>query len=176
MNWFKNFTKDFNNRSLFTLTLGSGILFSFFLEPSAVLAQMYDREYGREIEQEPPTRIFIPAPATPLPENQIEADAVVSPHNETVDIQLKNQTNALITYQVIGHTGEELISGRDNVMLQDIPLPATVTLVREDNGLLRVIPISSDTDMLEVMLEEEQSLDNEQGSVRIQRGGQVLVY
>ncbi len=161
------------------LGIGGSLVVGLILLSSATSAQMENLPakdnslYEEKPEQVPPVA---PTPSsTPLPEKQIKASATINPSDETVDIQLKNQTNVPITYQVIGHTGQEQIEKNQEVMLKDIPLPATVTLVREDQGLLKVIPMSSDTDRLNVILEEDPSFDSVQGSIRIQPDGQVFL-
>lgn len=51
----------------------------------------------------------------------------------------------------------------------------TITLVREDDGLIEISPIlTSHSEMLEINIEEETSLDSVQGTIRIQADGQVF--
>lgn len=115
----------------------------------------------------------------PSPESLTSPVARVTPENGTVDIKLNNTTNALISYQVIGHTSPRVLAGGTEETLRNLPLPVTITLTRQDNGLLRVLPIESadaPTGTLEVNLDEKIRFDDVQGTIRIQRNGGVYVY
>jgi hypothetical protein len=93
-----------------------------------------------------------------------------------VSVMLKNDTNARISYQAVTHTEVRYLEGGEEVILRDIPIPVTITMVREDKGLLRVMPMSSEEDgMLTINLDEETKFDNNQGALRIQEDGQVFL-
>ncbi|BAZ08996.1 hypothetical protein NIES4071_08020 [Calothrix sp. NIES-4071] len=109
----------------------------------------------------------------PYPESRQNPIAVVAPAG-TVNVRLKNNTNASITYQAIGHTKPRTLSGREEYLLQNLPTPVTITVVRSDGGLLRVVPTSSEG-MLAVSLDETTNFDDNQGVLRIQKDGQVFL-
>ena len=112
----------------------------------------------------------------PLPETRSNAIAVVTPINGKVDVKLKNNTNAIISYEAIGHTQRRFIQGGEEIVLQDLPTPVTITTVRQDKGLVDVAPIStSQAGMLMISLDESRSLDDNLGALRIQRDGQVFL-
>lgn len=120
----------------------------------------------------PPTGVMQP----PLPETRSNPIAMVTPTNGTVDVKLNNDTKALISYEALGHTQRRFISGGEDVVLQNLPTPVTITMVRQDKGLVKVIPVpSSEEGMLEISLQEETTLDNNQGVLRIQKNGQVFL-
>jgi len=56
----------------------------------------------------------------------------------------------------------------------NLPTPVTVTFVRQDKGLVDVIPTSTQQGSLEVSLDESKNLDDNQGVLRIQKDGQVF--
>ena len=117
-----------------------------------------------------------PSMTPPLPENRTQAIARVMPMDGKVDVRLKNNTNALITYEAIGYTQRRTLPGGEEIVLQDLPTPVTVTIVRQDQGLVDVLPIStSEPGLLEVSLDESKSLDDNQGVLRVQRDGQVFL-
>ncbi len=136
------------------------------------------------ILSEPPYNRTNPSsPATtaptspPLPEEQSPPIATVVPMDGTVEVRVKNNTNAIVNYEVVGHTPRRLLPGKQETVLQKLPLPVTVTFGREDKGFVKVMP-SSTTDkqgVLEVALDEDPNLDNNQGVVRIQEDGQVFL-
>ena len=112
----------------------------------------------------------------PVPENRADAIATIKPVAGKVSVILKNDTNARISYQAVQHTKVRYLEGREEVILKDIPTPATLTMIREDGGLLRVMPMSSEEDgMLTVSLDEKTKFDNNQGVLRIQEDGDVFL-
>ena len=117
-----------------------------------------------------------PASVPPLPEERSEPVAMVMPMDGQVSVMLKNNTNALITYEAIGDTQRRYLEGGEETMLQGLPLPLTLTMVRQDDGFIEVVPVTSESGMLEISLDEEtEPLDENQGVVRIQEDGQVFV-
>lgn len=112
----------------------------------------------------------------PLPETRSNAIATVMPMNGKVDVKLKNNTNAIVSYQALGSTDRRFLSAGQEVVLQNIPIPVTLTMVRQDKGLLHIMPMStSQQGMLEVSLNEAQSLNDNLGALRIQSNGQVFL-
>lgn len=113
----------------------------------------------------------------PLPENRSQPIAKVMPMDGKVNVKLKNNTNTLITYEAIGYTQRRALLGGEEIVLQNIPTPVTITMVRKDDGFLEVIPVrTSETDLLEVSLDEDATpLDRNQGALRIQKDGQVFL-
>ncbi|GET41557.1 hypothetical protein [Microseira wollei] len=112
----------------------------------------------------------------PLPETTQSPIAAVTPMAGQVSVKLKNDTNAPISYQAIGHTEPRTLAGGEEIVLQNLPTPVTVTMVREDGGLLEVIPMSSSaTGMLAISLNEKTDFDDNQGALRIQTDGQVFL-
>lgn len=115
-------------------------------------------------------------PQPPLPEERSQAVANVMPMDGMVNVKLKNNTNAIISYEAVGYTQRRFLPGGEETVLQNLPTPVTITLVRQDDGLLEVMPMSaSEQGLLEVGLAEETTLDDTQGVLRIQRDGQVFV-
>lgn len=112
----------------------------------------------------------------PLPAERSDAVARIQPTNGTVDVRLKNNTDAVVSYQAVGHTDRRYMSGGEEIVLQNLPTPITITAVRQDEGWLKMMPISVDeTGQLEVTFEQETTLDSNQGVLRIQEDGQVFV-
>lgn len=112
----------------------------------------------------------------PLPEQQGRAIATVTPVGGKVDVRLKNDTNAVIAYQAIGHTDRRILPAKGEIVLRGLPAPVTITLVRQDNGFIQIIPASSSSSgVLDLSLNEAQNLNEQQGTIRIQRNGNVFV-
>jgi hypothetical protein len=114
----------------------------------------------------------------PLTENQQNAIAIVQPRAGRVQVKLRNDTNTKISYQAIGHTDLRTLAGGEEIVLRDLPTPVTITMVREDGGLLNISPTSasdSDREILTLSLDETNNFGNNQGAVRIQSNGVVYL-
>jgi hypothetical protein len=110
----------------------------------------------------------------PAPEERSEPIAMVMPTDGMVSVKLINNTNALITYEAVGHTEPRTLSGSEEVTMTDLPLPLTLTMVRQDDGFLSIETVESDPGTLAVSLDEEETLiDMNQGVLRIQEDGGV---
>ncbi len=101
--------------------------------------------------------------------------ARVEPTNGVVDIQMMNSTNIPIYYEVTGETERRIISAQEEAYLQNIPLPATITTVRTDDGFLQIVSEQNSEGVLELSLEENAAFDDTQGVIRIQSDGQVFI-
>lgn len=112
----------------------------------------------------------------PLPEQRSEPIAQIAmASGRQVAVRLTNGIASPITYQVLGDTEPRLLMGGASVMLTGLPLPTTITTVREDNGLIDIMAMSSEAGMLEVMLGAEPAFNDTQGVLRIQADGSVYV-
>ncbi|QFS50719.1 hypothetical protein [Nostoc sphaeroides] len=121
---------------------------------------------------------------TPFPESRqsamsddkpLRVYATITPTAGTVDVKLKNNTNAGISYQAIGQTQARYLAGGQEFVLRNLPTPISITLVRQDGGLLKVIPTSTSNGTLAVSLDETTKFDDNQGVLRIQKDGQVFL-
>jgi len=116
-----------------------------------------------------------PLAQPPLPENRAEPIANVTPVAGEVGVRLKNNTNALVSYEAIGYTQRRFLPAGAEATLR-LPTPATITMVRQDEGLLEVMSMpTSRSGMLAVSLDETTTLSDNQGVLRIQSNGQVFL-
>lgn len=60
-------------------------------------------------------------------------------------------------------------------MLEDLAMPVTVTVFREDGRLIRVTPTVA-PGILELRLDEALNLDQDRRAVRVREGGSLLIY
>jgi hypothetical protein len=121
-----------------------------------------------------PTTTTTPQPSATEPAQAPSATIALS--NGKVTVRLVNDTAANITYEVIGDTPARSLTGKSDVMLQNLSAPVTVTFQREDGGLLTVTPQpSSEPGMLEVRLKEATDVGKDRGAMRIQQNGAVLL-
>jgi hypothetical protein len=113
----------------------------------------------------------------PLPEQRSQPIARVIPTNSSINVRLKNDTNVTLTYEAVQYTQRRSLRPGEEVLLQNIPVPATFTFVRQDNGFVEVIPVStSEQGLLSLTLDEDATpLDRNQGVIRVQQNGQVFL-
>lgn len=125
----------------------------------------------------PPGTATTPPVKPPLPENRSQPVAAVIPMNGNVSVKLKNNTNAIVTYEAVGFTQRRVLPGGGEIVLRNLPVPVTVTFTRQDDGFVEVMPMSVSKDgVLEVGLDEDANpLDRNQGVLRIQKDGQVFL-
>jgi hypothetical protein len=133
-----------------------------------------DAAYGSQLEQVPDRQAddtyTIPT------EQSSEPVATVIPAEGTVDVMLKNNTNAVVRYQAVGYTDYLSLEGGAEVLIENVPLPSTVTFARQDDGFVEVKPVTATDGMLTVNLDEDRTpLDRNQGVLRIRESGQVYL-
>jgi hypothetical protein len=108
-----------------------------------------------------------------------EAVATINPTEGTVDVLLKNNTNAAINYQAIGYTENQTLEGGEEHTLKNLPVPVVIRSARQDDGFIKIMPITntSESGKLEVTLNEDPDFydDNNVGVIRIEEDGQVYV-
>ena len=138
-----------------------------------------------EVEPEPtkPTPSQPPTtetPATPKSETTQpppkfpEPAGRVTPVENLTTLRLINQTDAVITYQVIGGQYRTL-GERSVVELSKLPIPLTLTYQRSDGGLLLVRPQSVSPGVLEIRFNATEDFDLDTKSLNITgRGGVFL--
>lgn len=119
----------------------------------------------------------IPAESTvaPLPEELGSAIARVTPQAQQINVTLTNDTNAMITYEVIGQTDRRTLDGNETVVLRGLSVPSTISAVRNDSGLLNFKTTVDDAGQLEVMLDANPQFNEVQGVLQIQEDGEVFL-
>lgn len=91
----------------------------------------------------------------------------------TIDVIVKNNTNAAIDYQAIGFTENQTLEGGEEHTMQGLPVPVVIRAARQDDGFVTTEPMINDDGVLEVALDEagERNL----GVVRIEEDGGVYI-
>ncbi len=103
------------------------------------------------------------------------AVAAVSPTDGRITVRLINNTNAPITFQAVGDTQVRTLAGRSEVALQGLRVPTTVTFYRQDRGLLKVTPRSSESGVLEVNMQETTDFAMDRTALRVENNGDVYL-
>lgn len=115
---------------------------------------------------------------TPAPESQFVPKARIQPTGDRTTITLINNTYAAIAYQAVGDTQPRILPGRTRVTLRGLRAPVTLTLDRQDAGLLLVTPKPSATspETLEVLLDTTTDLGADATTLRVEQTGSVFLY
>jgi hypothetical protein len=115
---------------------------------------------------------------TPAPEAQFIPKTRVELKGDRVNVMLINKTNAAISYQAVGDTQIRTLPGRGTVMLQGLRVPTTLTLDRQDFGLLQVTPKQSEKSpgTIEVTLDTNTNLATDGTTMRVEENGSVFLY
>jgi hypothetical protein len=118
-----------------------------------------------------------PTSNAPRPEERQLPDARVAPSNQgLITITLINRINSGITFEVIDDTNQRRLAGDRVTQLSNLPLPITLTLHREDGGLLRILPRQQGpAHSLEVYLDAEIDLGQDRSTITIERDGAVFL-
>ncbi|EAW35036.1 hypothetical protein L8106_07971 [Lyngbya sp. PCC 8106] len=130
--------------------------------------RQYNRQYNR------PGQVGVIQP--PMPTRQMRTMGNIDINGRTVDVSLNNDTNAGVTYQVIGHTDDRLLYEGNETELLNLPLPVTITVLREDAGLIDIQDMMAENGEVQFKLQEEGNLTGSEKTIRIQEDGTVFVY
>lgn len=146
--------------------------------PNAATQRLIEREDLPASQYETPMPSGRAMPVQPpLPQEQADAITNIALAGGKFDVMLMNNTNTLVSYEVIGHTQRRYLQGGEQVMLQGIPAPATIAMTRPDNGFVDITPVSgSAAGVLTISLDEDESpRDQSQGVLSIEPDGQVFL-
>lgn len=136
----------------------------FFLATTLVLAT----------QQRPLSAQPVLPPVTTIPIQQ-----------EEVTVRLVNETAAAITYEALGDTQPRTLTADNEVTLQNLNTPASLTFFYQDipkdrqvgEGLLQaVLGVNSDTGMLDIVIRPTTSLDADVSNITIEPGGDVFMF
>ncbi len=112
----------------------------------------------------------------PLPGERQEPITTISMMGQTVEVRLMNMTAADVIYEVVVDTDQRILTGDGQVTLQNLSAPFTLTLFREDGGLLNVMPQpTGEPGVLVLSLEETTDLGADRSTVTVQPSGEVFV-
>ena len=142
------------------------------LGESLRLAKQVQKPADSDAENKTPSQREV----NPWSEAQENRKALVKAINGQFNIRLRNLTNTEVTYELVGHTNQRQLTGNKNFMLEDLAMPVTVTVLREDGGLIRVTPKPVAPGILELRLDEALNLDQDRRAVRVREGGSLLIY
>ena len=91
-------------------------------------------------------------------------------------MHLYNNMGTEIILEAPGYTLPTLLKPGKEITIQNLPTPATVKISRVDGGLIKVQPVTpKSSNVLDVAVNEASPLNDDSGTLQIQRNGQVLL-
>ena len=106
-------------------------------------------------------------------------------HQNSVTVRLENQTPEAITYEALGDTQPRLLTTGDQVILQNLNTPTTLTVFYQDiqknrqsgEGLLRAfLEMDEDTNSLNVVIAPTNRVVMDVSNIIIESNGNVFVF
>lgn len=152
--------------ALFTLMLPIAAIAQVNPSPSIFSQPPYNR-VPRQVPAAPTT--------PPLPEQRQQPSGQIRMLNGQVNVKLVNKTGAAVSYQVIGDTQYRTLEGRTDVTLRTLRPPVTLTMKRQDGGLLQIGLNSATDGLLEVTLTEATDLSVDKSALVIEPSGDVFL-
>ena len=128
-----------------------------------------DLEMKQETDSEPESGAY-----DSIDEGYDGEPVVTIPETEgTINVIVKNNTNAAIDYQAIGFTENQTLEGGEEHTLQGLPVPVVIRAARQDDGFVTTEPMINDEGVLEIALDEtdERNLT----VIRIEEDGGVYL-
>jgi hypothetical protein len=123
----------------------------------------------------PAITLTSPMPTSVLREQM--AIATVTPQSGQISMRLKNTMQTMVNYQALGETSMRSLQSGEETLLQNLPLPVTLTLNRADGGLVKVVPMSNEKEgVLGISITEANGLSDSQLNLLVQSEGQVYAY
>ena len=102
-----------------------------------------------------------------------EPVVTVAPTEGTINVLVKNKTNAAIDYQARGYTENQTLEGGEQHVMRNLPVPVVIRAARQDDGFIETIPEVNEEGMLELSLDEYP--ERNVGVVRIEEDGSVYI-
>lgn len=105
--------------------------------------------------------------------------------SEGITVRLENQTPEAITYEVLGDTQPRVLASGDDVMLQDLNIPATLTFFYADiqkdrqtgEGLLKAtLGVDDVSGTLDILVTPTTLLGEDVSNITIEPNGDVFVF
>lgn len=167
------------NSKLFRLLL-SGLLVGLpALTTIEARADMHDMSQSEMESNDMESEMRSPEDNTSDGGSDGEPVTSVMPSRGTVNVRLKNDTNAAIDYQAVGYTENQTLEGGEKHTMVNLPVPVVIRTARQDDGFVKILPLTDEEQdgVLEVSLEEDPEFydDDNIGVLRIEDDGSVYV-
>ncbi|MBE9067224.1 hypothetical protein IQ260_11205 [Leptolyngbya cf. ectocarpi LEGE 11479] len=104
---------------------------------------------------------------------------------EEITVRLVNETTDFVTYEALGDTQPRTLTAGNEIILQNLNTPASLTFFYRDipkdrqigDGLLQaVLDVDNDTGILTIVIRPTTSLDADVSNITIEPNGNVFVF
>ncbi|MEM9568359.1 MAG: hypothetical protein AAF974_08645 [Cyanobacteria bacterium P01_E01_bin.34] len=152
----------------FTVAISNLVL---LLTPGFVLANRIGQLSTDNFPQMSATLSF-----PPLPEQLQEPNAILTPLQSNLEIQLVNDTNAEVVYQLVGDTEVRTLAANASTVLRGLEQPTTLTFQRSDGGFVVAdVAEQKDVGQLRLVLDETANLGDSSISLNVDPNGNVFL-
>lgn len=170
-----------NNIGFLNFSLTKFFLGGFLISLPTLIA--LEAKANMHEESMPKTEMGTESESAPTEEGGLynESDAgydgepvvTVAPTEGTIDVLVRNKTNAAIDYQARGYTENQTLEGGEEQVMRGLPVPVVIRAARQDDGFIETIPEVNEEGMLELTLDEypERNI----GVIRIEEDGSVYI-
>lgn len=132
------------------------------------------------------TTLVLATQQRPLSAQPVSPPMMTIPiQQEEITVRLVNQTTASITYEALGDTQPRILTAGNEVTLQNLNTPASLTFFYQDipkdrqigEGLLQAaLGVNNDTGILDIVIRPTTSLDADVSNITIEPSGNVFVF
>ena len=152
----------------FTVALSNLVL---LLTPGLVLA---DRIGQLPTDSSPRMAAALSFP--PLPEQLQEPNAILTPQQSSLAIEVVNDTNVDVVYQLVGDTSVRTLAANTSTTLRDLTKPTTLTFQRSDSGfVIAEIANKNESGPLRLVLDETADLGDSSIALNVDPSGNVFL-
>ena len=152
----------------FTVAISNLVL---LLTPGLVLADMIAQFPAERASSMAAVHSF-----PPLPEQLQEPSLILTPQQSGLSIELLNNTNAELTYQLVGDTEVRTLAANSSTLLHGLSQPTTLTFQRSDGGfLIADVVEQEDSGRLRLVLDETADLSDSSIALNVDSSGKVFL-
>ncbi|MGK7910609.1 MAG: hypothetical protein AB4050_03865 [Synechococcus sp.] len=112
----------------------------------------------------------------PLPEQLQEPSAILTPQHSSLEIELVNDVNAEVVYQLLGDTAVRTLPANTSAILRGLDRPTTLTFQRPDGGFVTAdITDEDEVGMLRLVFDETNDFGDSRISLNVDPNGHVFL-
>ncbi|MEM9534951.1 MAG: hypothetical protein AAF268_06445 [Cyanobacteria bacterium P01_A01_bin.3] len=168
---FRTFTMQYKTSVhplWFTVVISNLVL---LLTPGFVLANRIGQLPADSSPQMSAARNF-----PPLPEQLQQPNAILAPQHSNLQIELVNDTNAEVVFQLVGDTEVRTLAANASTILRGLNQPTTLTFQRSDGGfVVAEVAEQEEIGQLRLVLDETANLDDSSISLNVDPNGNVFL-
>lgn len=154
------------------MLIGSGALAATGLQLASLKPAQAEQPHRFKSELSTATQI---AQLPPIRSRQ-EVVASLNPVSGPVSVVVQNDSQADLTYQVIGDTEPRDLASGEEAELTNLQVPITLSFYRKSGGLINPsVEVSQDSDRIRLYLNSADTLDRDRGVMVVEESGNIYL-